>query len=169
MAAPTPVRALVHSSTLVTAGIWLLIQFNQLIVISRVLLFSIGLVTLILARTFALIEVDGKKIVALSTLSQLGLIVFAIAVGGIQTCLFHLFIHALAKANLFIIVGGLIRTRFSNQDIREIGKALNSSVNYNLFIFIRILRLRGRLFISGFFSKDMILINHLTIFNRAVT
>jgi len=82
MAAPTPVRALVHSSTLVTAGIWLLVRFGQFcLLISRIILF-LGFCTLMLARIAALLEIDGKKVVALSTLRQLGLIIIALATRG---------------------------------------------------------------------------------------
>lgn len=158
IAAPTPVRALVHSSTLVTAGIWLLIKFGNLRLHSNRIWLVLGLITLSLARIAAIVESDGKKIVALSTLSQLGLILRALTLGGYYICLLHLIIHAFAKANLFLVVGNLIHSRFSLQDTRLI-KTSRQRSSYYLIIIIRIFSLRGGVFSSGFYSKDFILIS----------
>jgi NADH-quinone oxidoreductase subunit L len=118
----------------------------------------LGVFTLISASFFALVESDTKKVVALSTLSQLGLIFIALSLGGLFICLFHLLIHAFSKANLFLIIGNLIHSRFSEQDIRFINKRERATTFY-FIIFVRIMSLSGVLFISGFFSKDFILIN----------
>ena len=168
IAAPTPVRALVHSSTLVTAGIWLLIRFNSLVLISSTLLGLVGFLTLLLASFSALFEKDIKKIVALSTLRQLGLIVFSLSRGGVFLCLFHLLMHAFAKANLFIIVGTFIHNRFSQQDIRNIRRGVEEKSTL-LFTFISVLSLRGRVFLSGFFSKDLVLFSSLLLFNSYIS
>lgn len=165
MAAPTPVSALVHRSTLVTAGIWLLIRFNQTTIIRSLTIGILGITTLILARISATSELDTKKVVALSTLRQLGLMVFSLSIGGAYICLFHLLIHAFAKANLFLIVGNLIHLKFSQQETRQI-----SSGGERIFIFstrlISIFRLSGMLRFSGFFSKDFMLIRTALLINR---
>jgi len=118
--------------------------------------FVLGFSTLVLARTAALMETDGKKVVALSTLRQLGFIVIALALRATWVCLFHLLIHALAKANIFIIVGNLIHSQFSQQDLRFMSTGFHSKT-VTLLSFISVLRLRGLVFTSGFFSKDLIL------------
>jgi NADH:ubiquinone oxidoreductase subunit 5 (subunit L)/multisubunit Na+/H+ antiporter MnhA subunit len=92
----------------VTAGVWLLIRFSLDIRESRNLFIFFGGATLIVARLAALLESDAKKVVALSTLSQLGLILIGLFMGGAKICLLHLLTHALAKANLFLIVGSIL-------------------------------------------------------------
>jgi NADH:ubiquinone oxidoreductase subunit 5 (subunit L)/multisubunit Na+/H+ antiporter MnhA subunit len=128
----------------------------------------LGSVTLFIARIAALSEIDAKKIVALSTLSQLGLMVLALFSGGVFICLFHLLIHALAKACLFLIVGRMIHFRFSQQDIRQISTGLEI-IRIFIISFIRIIRLCGILFSSGFFSKESILITQYSVLNRMLT
>lgn len=167
IAAPTPVRALVHSSTLVTAGVWLIVRFgliNQVTIFMRV---RFGFLTLLVARLAALVETDAKKIVALSTLSQLGLIYCSIIIGGVFLCFFHLVIHAFAKANLFLIVGNFIHSRFSQQDIRIISTG-NERTIYFYRRLIRIIRLRGLAFTRGFFSKEMILIRGFRVVSSII-
>jgi NADH-ubiquinone oxidoreductase chain 5 len=162
MAAPTPVRALVHSSTLVTAGVWLLVRFRQVrIPLVRALL-MLGTTTLVLASMAALIEVDGKKVVALSTLRQLGLMFVAISLGNSLICLFHLLMHAFAKANLFLIVGNFLHIRFSQQDYRQLSTGVERSTIF-VIIFISVFRLRGMIFSRGFFSKDSILMREFNL------
>lgn len=166
IAAPTPVRALVHSSTLVTAGIWLLIKFNQFMHINVNIFVIISTMTLSVARLSALIELDAKKVVALSTLRQLGLMVLRLYLSGISVCLFHLLIHAFAKANLFIVVGKLIHLRFSQQDTRFLTKGQMRFIII-LIIFVSIMRLSGITLFSGFFSKEWIL-SSICILGRRV-
>lgn len=167
MAAPTPVRALVHSSTLVTAGVWLVIRFRQSFhgVITISVFF--GLLTLFIASCAALIERDAKKVVALSTLRQLGLIFLALGIGRVFVCLFHLLIHALAKANLFLVVGNLIHSRFSEQDLRFMSVG-NTDIRSIIIILTRILSLRGVFFMRGFFSKEIILVTRYNLINRTI-
>lgn len=162
IAAPTPVRALVHSSTLVTAGVWLLIRFNQIRVQLSWALLILGRVTLLLASIAALIEVDGKKVVALSTLRQLGLIFIALSLGNRLICLFHLLIHAFAKANLFLIVGNFLHMRFSQQDYRQLSSGVERGTVF-IIMFVSVLRLRGIIFSRGFFSKDSILLREFNL------
>jgi len=165
MAAPTPVSALVHSSTLVTAGVWLLIRFRRDFSAYSVLGLGLGATTLLVASLSAFFENDAKKIVALSTLSQLGMLFLALAIGNTLICFFHIIIHALAKANLFIVVGGLIHKRFSQQNSRFI---ISRALNYVSIvgIIISLLRLFGLIFTSGFFSKEQILLGQYFFTNR---
>jgi len=158
MAAPTPVRALVHSSTLVTAGIWVMVRFGSMLKGNILIWTCLGLLTLIVARLTALVEKDFKKIVALSTLRQLGLLFLSLSLGNTIICVFHILTHALAKANLFIVVGVIIHRRFAQQDARAISATLKS-----LLLgagFISLLSLRGVFSIAGFFSKEQILLGH---------
>lgn len=159
IAAPTPVSALVHSSTLVTAGVYLLIRFRNLIngsLSAKILLLISGL-TMFMAGLGANFEFDLKKIIALSTLSQLGLIIRILAIGFIKLAFFHLLTHALFKALLFICAGVIIHNIKNSQDIRDIGRL-------TIFIPLTIsclnvanLALCGFPFLAGFYSKDIIL------------
>jgi len=162
IAAPTPVSALVHSSTLVTAGVWLLIRFYQTRVCLSSCLLVLGTITLIIARIAALIEVDGKKVVALSTLRQLGLIFIALSLGNRLICLFHLLMHAFAKANLFLIVGNFLHMRFSQQDYRQLSSGTERNTA-SLIMFVSVFRLSGMVFSRGFFSKDSILLREFNL------
>jgi NADH:ubiquinone oxidoreductase subunit 5 (subunit L)/multisubunit Na+/H+ antiporter MnhA subunit len=128
-------------------------------------LIVLGLLTLVVARMAAIEENDGKKIVALSTLRQLGLMVLRLNLGGYFVCLFHLLIHAFAKANLFLIVGNIIHGRFSRQDIRQISSGSELFIMI-ITVFIRIASLRGVLFSSGFFSKEAVILRHYSLVNR---
>ncbi len=167
IAAPTPVSALVHSSTLVTAGIWLIIQHLQATYLSSSIWLFLGRATLIIARMAAIREADGKKVVALSTLSQLGLIFVALSTGRAIICLFHLVIHAMAKASLFLIVGNLLHLRFSQQDSRKISSG-TEEIGIFLLIAVRAISLRGVLFLRGFYSKDYVILREINLFNRSV-
>lgn len=166
MAAPTPVSALVHSSTLVTAGVYLLFRFNETLTnFSCVILSLMSTLTLIIASVRAMFEIDIKKIVALSTLSQLGLIVFAISIKFFYVGFFHLLTHAFFKALLFISVGNIIHLSDDFQDMRKI-RLLPLKVKTTLvFIIITNLRLSGYPFFAGFYSKDYILELILTASN----
>lgn len=127
MAAPSPVSALVHSSTLVTAGVYVLIRFSGSIRGGWYLFLGvISSVTIMLAAISAVHEPDVKKVVALSTLSQLGVIMLALSVGAVSVCFFHLASHALFKALIFLCVGSVIH--FSGiQDLRYLGGFLYRS------------------------------------------
>jgi len=161
IAAPTPVSALVHRSTLVTAGIWLVLRVRQLIVLNFNSWFFLGLITLLVASAAALLEKDTKKVVALSTLSQLGLIFISFSLGNLSMCLFHVLSHALAKSNLFLVVGTMLHNRFAQQDSRALRRISRSTILLSALISTS--RLVGILFLSGFFSKDQILLGHYVI------
>ena len=124
MAAPTPVSSLVHSSTLVTAGVYLIIRFYSSLFLYQSIcyfLFYIGVVTTLMAGLSALYENDLKKVVAFSTLRQLGLMFIGLGLSIPLLSFFHLITHALFKALLFICAGTVIHCMGGNQDIRLIG------------------------------------------------
>nr|AVE15759.1 NADH dehydrogenase subunit 5 [Creobroter sp. JZ-2017] len=158
MAAPTPVSALVHSSTLVTAGVYLLIRFSKafpswllkfLLVISVLTMFMSGL--------GANFEYDLKKIIALSTLSQLGLMMSIMSLGFADLAFFHLLTHALFKALLFMCAGMVIHNVKNFQDIRFMGNlSMHMPLTSSCFM-VSNFALCGMPFLAGFYSKDMIL------------
>lgn len=159
IAAPTPVSALVHSSTLVTAGVYLLIRFNFLLIdsiLGKILLLISGL-TIFMAGLGANYEFDLKKIIALSTLSQLGLIIRILSMGFLKLALFHLLTHALFKALLFICAGSIIHNIKNNQDIRLIGNLVTQIPLTSSCFNLANLALCGMPFLAGFYSKDLIL------------
>lgn len=160
IAAPTPVRALVHSSTLVTAGIFLIIRLRYWVPLPyggcQVLLFC-GAVTCLLGGWAATYENDIKKIIALRTLSQLGVIIFCLGLGLPSLSLFHLYTHALFKALLFIAAGHVLMRTFGSQDIRLLG-GLSSLLPFTSLIFgVRSFCLVGAPFLRAFYSKHLIL------------
>jgi len=160
MAAPTPVSALVHSSTLVTAGVFLLIRFHPVITTSNTAhnsLLLTGCITMLLAGTSAFAEFDFKKIVAFSTLSQLGVIIFALGLGMPGLAFFHLLTHAMFKALLFLCVGTRIHIHSHIQDLRVIGDLPQPAPIIQAGMLIANLALCGIPFLAGFYSKDPIL------------
>ena len=159
IAAPTPVSALVHSSTLVTAGIYLLIRFNCLIISNGFsqILFLLGGLTILIAGLGANFEFDLKKIIALSTLRQLGLIIRILCIGAPILAFFHLLTHALFKALLFICAGVIIHSMKNFQDIRYMGSLIFCLPMTASYINIANLALCGIPFLAGFYSKDLIL------------
>nr|YP_010174488.1 NADH dehydrogenase subunit 5 [Baeotus beotus]QSJ55240.1 NADH dehydrogenase subunit 5 [Baeotus beotus] len=159
MAAPTPVSSLVHSSTLVTAGVYLLIRFNNLLLdmfFLKVLLLLSGL-TMLMSGICANYEFDLKKIIALSTLSQLGLMMSILSMGFSDLAFFHLLTHAMFKALLFMCAGVIIHMMSDNQDIRMMGGISFYIPLTSLCMNISNLALCGIPFLAGFYSKDMIL------------
>nr|AAN64178.1 NADH dehydrogenase subunit 5 [Thrips imaginis] len=158
MAAPTPVSSLVHSSTLVTAGVYILIRFNYFLSDSfKFFLMFISLLTMIMSGISGLLEFDLKKIIALSTLSQLGFMMTTISMGYSNLAFFHLITHASFKALLFMCAGLFIHSFFDNQDIRFFG-LMNKNYSFSLAMFsVANFSLCGFPFLSGFFSKDLIL------------
>ena len=158
MAAPTPVSSLVHSSTLVTAGVYLLIRFQSLVSrshTSQVFLLIVGLTTMIIAGLRAMIECDIKKIVALSTLSQLGLMFRAMGLNQWIITYFHIITHAYTKALLFIRVGNIIHSCNDYQDLRQ-SKVSPALVPISCSILVATnLSLGGFPFLASFYSKDL--------------
>nr|QGW14866.1 NADH dehydrogenase subunit 5 [Mycalesis intermedia] len=159
MAAPTPVSALVHSSTLVTAGVYLLIRFNNLLVETFFIKFFLLLfgLTMLMAGISANYEYDLKKIIALSTLSQLGLMMSILSMGYYELAYFHLLTHAMFKALLFMCAGKVIHLMNDNQDIRMMGGMSLYIPLTSMCLNISNLALCGIPFLAGFYSKDLIL------------
>nr|YP_009255710.1 NADH dehydrogenase subunit 5 [Tylomelania sarasinorum]AND97144.1 NADH dehydrogenase subunit 5 [Tylomelania sarasinorum] len=160
MAAPTPVSALVHSSTLVTAGVFLFIRFYPTLEtwdFFKPTLLLVSVLTLLMAGISANFENDLKKVIALSTLSQLGVMVMALALGTKYLALFHLYTHALFKALLFLCAGAIIHSSSSNQDLRYTGLMWKHLPFTTACMNIANLSLCGAPFLSGFYSKDLIL------------
>nr|YP_010538753.1 NADH dehydrogenase subunit 5 [Pristolycus diversecostatus]UYE92364.1 NADH dehydrogenase subunit 5 [Pristolycus diversecostatus] len=158
MSAPTPVSSLVHSSTLVTAGVYLLIRFNFCFNsnLMNFLLF-ISMMTMFMSGLGANFEYDLKKIIALSTLSQLGLMLSILSLGDYKLAFFHLLSHALFKALLFMCAGCMIHNLINCQDIRYMGTLANFMPLTCTFFNISNFSLCGLPFLSGFYSKDLIL------------
>lgn len=165
IAAPTPVSALVHSSTLVTAGVYLLIRFHFLLSINN-FLFFIGTFTIFISGLGANYETDLKKIIALSTLRQLGVIIITLSLGFYELSFFHLLSHALFKSLLFLCAGVFIHSVRDIQDIRFLG-GLQYGCPVSSFYFTACsLSLCGFPFLSGFYSKDSILENYMLLRDR---
>ena len=159
MAAPTPVSALVHSSTLVTAGVFLLIRFFPVLQEVHNILFFLLLsasLTCMLAGMCAMVETDMKKVIALSTLSQLGTIMYRLAMAIPVFAFFHMISHALFKALLFIAAGILIHYHGHGQDLRRMGRIFCFPFTSSILVTGR-MALSGMPFLAGFYSKDLII------------
>nr|YP_010230784.1 NADH dehydrogenase subunit 5 [Oplophorus spinosus]QSV10494.1 NADH dehydrogenase subunit 5 [Oplophorus spinosus] len=159
MAAPTPVSALVHSSTLVTAGVYLLIRFSPMLegTFEQTSLLLLASLTMFMAGLGANFETDLKKIIALSTLSQLGVMMSVLALGFPGLAFFHLLAHALFKALLFMCAGSIIHSVGDYQDIRVMGSLVKFMPLSVASINLANLALCGTPFLAGFYSKDLIL------------
>lgn len=160
IAAPTPVSALVHSSTLVTAGVFLIIRFypflSQYGIFNKLLLF-VAVSTIFIAGVSASTECDIKKIIALSTLRQLGVIICSLGLGNPIIALFHIITHALFKSLLFICAGQLIADHLHGQELRWMGAINNQNPISSSCILIANFALCGMPFMAGFYSKDLII------------
>nr|YP_006576402.1 NADH dehydrogenase subunit 5 [Nuttallia olivacea]AEV94296.1 NADH dehydrogenase subunit 5 [Nuttallia olivacea] len=162
MSAPTPVSALVHSSTLVTAGIYVLVRFSVHIDgVWFLILSSVASLTMISSSVSAFYELDMKKVVALSTLSQLSVMLLSLGVGAYSICMFHLLSHALFKALMFLCVGSVIHVS-GIQDIRYVGGVGKISPIVAAWLFVALFSLMGLPFLAGFYSKDMVLAAYLS-------
>nr|YP_010463208.1 NADH dehydrogenase subunit 5 [Capodemus sinuatus]UUJ37732.1 NADH dehydrogenase subunit 5 [Capodemus sinuatus] len=158
MAAPTPVSALVHSSTLVTAGVYLLIRFSEFLFLYKIDLFLIiSLLTMFMSGLGANFEFDMKSIIALSTLSQLGLMMSILFMGYPIVAFFHLLTHAFFKALLFLCAGLFIHSVNDTQDIRFMGGFVNNFPYTSACFGVSNFSLCGLPFLSGFYSSDLIL------------
>nr|QKY63891.1 NADH dehydrogenase subunit 5 [Triatoma recurva] len=158
MAAPTPVSSLVHSSTLVTAGVYLLIRFSDMILnLDCSLVLALSMMTMFMAGLGANFEFDLSKIIALSTLSQLGLMMSILFIGYPVLAFLHLLTHAFFKALLFLCAGLMIHCMSDSQDIRHMGLMVNHLPFTCTCFCISNMSLCGMPFMSGFYSKDIIL------------
>nr|WMC20966.1 NADH dehydrogenase subunit 5 [Mastigoteuthis agassizii] len=160
MAAPTPVSALVHSSTLVTAGVFLFVRFFNYLsdyYWFSVFMIYISILTTIMSGVCALYEYDMKKVIALSTLSQLGVMMMSLGLGMPMLALFHLYTHAMFKALLFMCGGNIIHCFNGKQDMRQISNVSKLLPVTSVFLNISNMALCGMPFLAGFYSKDLII------------
>ena len=160
MEGPTPVSALIHAATMVTAGVFLVVRCSPLFEYSQTALnvvTIVGMITAIFAASIALVQNDIKKIVAYSTCSQLGYMFFAAGVGAYHVAMFHLFTHAFFKALLFLGSGSVIHAFKDEQDIRNMGGVRKKLPYTYVLMLIGTLALTGFPFLSGFYSKDAII------------
>ncbi len=160
MEGPTPVSALIHAATMVTAGVFLVVRCSPIYEYSQLTLNFItivGMSTALFAATIALTQNDIKKIIAYSTCSQLGYMFFAAGVGAYNVAIFHLFTHAFFKALLFLGSGSVIHSFRDEQDINQMGGAWKSIPYTYILMIIGTLALTGFPFLSGFYSKDAII------------
>ena len=160
MEGPTPVSALIHAATMVTAGVFLVVRCSYIYEYSEFalsLITLIGMITALFAATVALVQTDIKKIIAYSTCSQLGYMFFAAGVGAYNVAMFHLFTHAFFKALLFLGAGSVIHSFKEEQDINKMGGVWKNLPYTYILMIIGTLALTGFPFLSGYYSKDAII------------
>ena len=160
MEGPTPVSALIHAATMVTAGVFLVVRCSPIFEYSQTALnvvTLVGMLTAFFAATVALVQNDIKKIVAYSTCSQLGYMFFAAGIGAYHVAMFHLFTHAFFKALLFLGSGCVIHSFNEEQDIRSMGGVWKKIPYTYALMIIGTLALTGFPFLSGYYSKDAII------------
>nr|YP_009341845.1 NADH dehydrogenase subunit 5 [Mindarus keteleerifoliae]AKM70086.1 NADH dehydrogenase subunit 5 [Mindarus keteleerifoliae] len=158
MAAPPPVSSLVHSSPLVTAGIYLMIRFNEIFMNFYLFnyLLIISCLTMLMSGLNAIYEFDLKKIIAFSTLSQMSFMFMILCLGKIEMCFFYLLMHALFKSMMFLSAGILILNMNNNQDIRKMGGLINYLPFCSFIFMLTLMSLCGFPFFCSFYSKDLI-------------
>lgn len=160
MAGPTPVSALIHAATMVTAGVYMIVRLNPLFVVApntMMVIAIVGAATAVLAATIGLTQTDIKKVLAYSTVSQLGYMFLAVGVGAFGAGMFHLMTHAFFKALMFLGSGSVIHAMHEEQDIRKMG-GLKKYLPITHFTFVLgWLAIIGMPPFAGFFSKDEIL------------
>lgn len=160
MEGPTPVSALIHAATMVTAGVFLIIRSSPLFELAPKVLFFItviGAITAFLAATIGLVQNDLKKVIAYSTCSQLGYMIFACGVSNYSVSLFHLVNHAFFKSLLFLGAGCVIHALGDEQDMRRMGSVAKFIPLTYIMMLIGSLSLVGFPFLTGFYSKEVIL------------
>ena len=160
MAGPTPVSALIHAATMVTAGVYLVARMSGVYLeapAASTLIAVIGLLTAFLAATIALVQTDIKKVLAYSTISQLGFMFLALGVGAYAVAVFHLFTHAFFKAALFLGAGSVIHALNGEQDIRRMGGLAHLIPWTSGTFLVATAAIAGLPPLAGFFSKDEIL------------
>ena len=160
MAGPTPVSALIHAATMVTAGVYLVARLSGVYLASpdaSTVIAVIGVLTAFFAATIAMVQTDIKKVLAYSTVSQLGFMFLALGVGAYGVAIFHVFTHAFFKACLFLGAGSVIHALHGEQDIRKMG-GLHRRIPWTFTTFtIATAAIAGLPPLAGFFSKDAIL------------
>ncbi|HTF82601.1 MAG TPA: NADH-quinone oxidoreductase subunit L, partial [Cytophagales bacterium] len=160
MAGPTPVSALIHAATMVTAGIYMIVRSNVLFLLApdtMLIIAVVGIATALFAATIGLVQNDIKKVLAYSTVSQLGYMFLALGVGAFTSGLFHVMTHAFFKALLFLGAGSVIHAMHHEQDIRFMGGLSKKLPITHITFLLGTLAIAGIPPFSGFFSKDEIL------------
>jgi NADH-quinone oxidoreductase subunit L len=166
MSGPTPVSALIHAATMVTAGVYMIARLNPLFELSATALSIIaytGAITALFAGTIAVAQTDIKKVLAYSTVSQLGFMFLACGLGAYQTAVFHLMTHAFFKALLFLGSGSVIHACSGEQDMLKMGGLKKYLPHTHLTMLLGSLAISGIPFFSGFFSKDEILYSAIAL------
>ena len=160
MEGPTPVSALIHAATMVTAGVYMVARSNALFVLapkSMLVVAIVGALTAIFAASIGLVQNDIKRVLAYSTVSQLGYMFLALGVGAFSAAVFHVFTHAFFKALLFLGAGSVIHAMSGEQDMRNMGDLRRRIPTTYWTMFIATLAITGIPPFAGFFSKDEIL------------
>lgn len=160
MEGPIPVSALIHAATMVTAGIFLIVKLSFLFGVDKIgstVTILLGSLTAVFAASVGLLQNDFKKVIAYSTCSQLGYMALVCGIGEFSLSLFHLFNHAFFKALLFLSAGSIIHALSDDQDFRKSGVLLKSNPLASTCILIGSLSLMGLPFLTGFYSKDVII------------
>ena len=166
MSGPTPVSALIHAATMVTAGVYMIARLSPLFELSPVALSvvaHVGAITALFAGSIAVAQTDIKKVLAYSTVSQLGFMFLACGVGAYQTAVFHLMTHAFFKALLFLGSGSVIHACSGEQDMTKMGALKKHLPHTHLTMLVGSLAISGIPFFSGFFSKDEILYSSIAL------
>lgn len=160
MEGPTPVSALIHAATMVTAGVFLITRFSPLFEyapFAREIVCIVGAMTALVAATIGLTQFDIKRVIAYSTMSQLGYMFFALGVSAYSAAMFHLMTHAFFKALLFLGAGSVIHAMSDEQDMRRMGGIWKYIPTTYVLMWVGSLALAGVPFFAGFYSKDLIL------------
>ena len=160
MAGPTPVSALIHAATMVTAGVYLTCRMSFLYALTPMatsIILAVGIITALVAATIAIVQTDIKKVLAYSTVSQLGYMFVAVGVGAYWVAIFHLMTHAFFKALMFLGSGSVIHAMDGEQDMRKMGGLLKVMPINGYTFLIGTLAISGVPLFAGFFSKDEIL------------
>jgi NADH-quinone oxidoreductase subunit L len=160
MEGPTPVSALIHAATMVTAGVYLIARFHPLFNLAPVaggMVACVGMGTAVMAGIIALSQVDIKRVIAYSTMSQIGLMIYAVGIGAYSAAMFHFMTHAVFKALLFMAAGNVIHALHDEQDIRAMGGLASRMRWTNAAVLAGSFALAGIPFFSGWFSKENLL------------
>jgi NADH-quinone oxidoreductase subunit L len=160
MEGPTPVSALIHAATMVTAGVYLIARFHPLFdraPVAQGMVACVGIGTALMAGVIALSQVDIKRVIAYSTMSQIGLMIFAVGIGAYSAAMYHFATHAVFKALLFMAAGNVIHALNDEQDIRLMGGVAATMRRTELCFLSGTFALAGIPFFAGFFSKEGLL------------
>src|SRR5205807_1217313 len=160
MEGPTPVSALIHAATMVTAGVYLIARFHTLFDLAPIaqgVVACVGMGTAVMAGVIALSQIDIKRVIAYSTMSQIGLMIFAVGIGAYSAGMFHFATHAVFKALLFMAAGNVIHALHDEQDIRLMGGLAGRMRWTHVSFLAGSLALAGFPLFSGWFSKENLL------------